>query len=241
MARIVLSTLGSLGDLHPMIALGLELIRRGHEAVLNSLEGYRETVNSLGLGFEPLRPEVEDEDQELIRRLVDARTGPETVIRELVMPHLGEMYEDLASACESADLMVTGELIYVAKSLVEKTGLKWVSTSLSPITMFSAEDPSVYPGYPWIEYFRPLPAFAHRLSLQIARTAISHWLEPFREFRLGLGLDPNDDPMFVDKYSNYLHLAMFSKALARPRSDWPPSTLQTGFCYFITMKVKRLG
>ena len=90
MARIVLSTLGSLGDLHPMIALGLELIRRGHEAVLNSLEGYRETVNSLGLGFEPLRPEVEDEDQELIRRLVDARTGPETVIRELVMPHLAK-------------------------------------------------------------------------------------------------------------------------------------------------------
>lgn len=232
MAKIVLSTLGSLGDLHPMIALGLELRRRGHEAVINSLEGYRETVSDLGLGFAPLRPEVDEADEDLIRRLVDAGTGPETVIRELVMPNLADMYYDLSSACSTADLLVTGELIYVAKSLAEKTGITWVSTSLSPITMFSAEDPSVYPGYSWTEHLRPLPAFLHRASLYIARQVIGHWLAPFRKFRRGLGLDPNDDPMFIDKYSSTLHLAMFSMALARTQSDWPSSTLQTGFCYY---------
>ena len=232
MAKIVLSTLGSLGDLHPMIALGLELKRRGHEAVINSLNGYEETVTKLGLGFARLRPEIDEADEELIRRAVDARTGPETVIRELVMPNLSDMFEDLSSACRSADVMITGELIYIAKSLAEKTGIKWVSTSLSPITMFSAEDPSVYPGYSWIEYLRPLPAIMHRASLQIARAAMSHWLDPFREFRRSLGLDPNDNPMFVDKYSHMLHLAMFSRALARTQSDWPSSTLLTGFCYY---------
>ena len=232
MAKIVLSTLGSLGDLHPMIALGLELRRRGHDAVINSLEGYRETVTDLGLGFAPLRPEIDEADEELIRRLVDAATGPETVIRELVMPNLADMYDDLSSACIGADLMVTGELIYVAKSFTEKTRIKWVSTSLSPITMFSAEDPSVYPGYSWMEYFRPLPASLHRASLNIARAVIGHWLEPFRDFRRSLGLDPNSDPMFVDKYSDILHLAMFSRALGRTQSDWPSNTLQTGFCYY---------
>jgi UDP:flavonoid glycosyltransferase YjiC (YdhE family) len=232
MARIVLSTLGSLGDLHPMLALGLELRRRGHQAIISSLEGYRETATGLGLDFAPLRPEVDESDKALIRRLVDDRTGPETVIRELVMPNLSDMYYDLSSACESADVMITGELIYVAASLAEKTGIQWVSTSLSPITMFSAEDPSVYPGYPWMEYFRLLPAFLHRASLDIARMAISHWLKPFKEFRRSLGLDPNVDPMFVDKYSSTLHLAMFSKALARPQTDWPSTTLQTGFCYY---------
>jgi len=232
MAKIVLSTLGSLGDLHPMIALAIELRDRGHNAVINTLTGYKDTIEGLGLGFAPLRPEIEDVDEALIKRLVDMHTGPETVIRELVMPNLSDMYEDLSSACKTADLMITGELIYVAASLADKAGIKWVSTSLSPISMFSAEDPSVYPGYSWMEYLRPLPAFVHRLSLNTARAAISHWLEPFREFRKGLGLDANADPMFVDKFSDILHLAMFSKALARTQPDWPAATLQTGFCFY---------
>jgi len=232
MAKIVLSTLGSLGDLHPMIALAIELRDRGHNAVINTLTGYKDTIEGLGLGFAPLRPEIEDVDEALIKRLVDMHTGPETVIRELVMPNLSDMYEDLSYACKTADLMITGELIYVAASLAEKTGIKWVSTSLSPISMFSAEDPSVYPGYSWMEYLRPLPAFLHRFSLKTARAAISHWLEPFREFRKGVGLDANSDPMFVAKYSDILHLAMFSKALARTQPDWPAATLQTGFCFY---------
>ena len=33
MAKIVLATFGSLGDLHPLIALGIELRARGHEIV----------------------------------------------------------------------------------------------------------------------------------------------------------------------------------------------------------------
>jgi hypothetical protein len=98
--------------------------------------------------------------------------------------------------------------------------------------MFSAEDPSVYPGYSWMEYFRPLPTFLHRLSLNTARVVISHWLEPFREFRKDLGLHADVDPMFIDKFSDLLHLAMFSKALACPQPDWTAATLQTGFCFY---------
>ena len=34
MARIVLNTFGSLGDLHPYLAVALELKRRGHHPVI---------------------------------------------------------------------------------------------------------------------------------------------------------------------------------------------------------------
>ena len=43
--KIVLSTFGSLGDLHPMLALAIELRNRGHKIVINTLEGYRENKN----------------------------------------------------------------------------------------------------------------------------------------------------------------------------------------------------
>ena len=51
MSRIVLSTMGSLGDLHPMIALAIELHKRGHIPVINTWIGYEEKIADLGLEF----------------------------------------------------------------------------------------------------------------------------------------------------------------------------------------------
>ena len=232
MSRIVLSTLGSLGDLHPKIALALELRKRGHDVIVNTWEGYREKIALLGLEFRPMRPDVDQTDQQLLADLMHPRKGPEKVIRELVFPYLREMFDDLIAACERADLMVTGELIYVAKSVVEKTSIKWVSTSLAPLSMFSSDDPNVYPQAEWLEVLRPLPAAFHNGLFAFMRSTISHWYKPYRSFRRDLGLSEDHDPMFSEKYSSLLHLAMFSKALALPQPDWWQPTVQTGFCFY---------
>ena len=232
MARIVLSTLGSLGDLNPKIALAIELKRRGHEVVLNTWEGYREKSESLGFEFSPLRPDIDPTDKELTKKAMDARTGPEMVIREIVFPHLREMYDDIAAACQSADLLINGELIYVAGSLAEKTGIKWITTSLQPLSMFSSTDPNVYPTAEFLEYLRPLPAFFHENLFSFMKWTIRDWFEPFKQFRRDLGLSDTVDPVFVDKYSKTLHLAMFSRAIAKPQADWFSPTLQTGFCFY---------
>jgi rhamnosyltransferase subunit B len=224
--------MGSLGDLHPMIALGLELRKRGHEVVINTWEGYAEKVALIGFDFVPLRPALDPEDKELVKRAVDTRKGPETVIRELVLPHLDETFEDLRFACEGADVMVTGELLYVARSLHELTGINWITTTLSPLTLFSFHDPGIYPGAGFLEYLRPLPAFVHRGIFEVAKLTIGHWFKPYKDFRKGLGLDPEHDPVFLEKFSEQCHLAMFSRAFAPPQPDWPPQTIQTGFCFY---------
>ncbi len=56
--RIVLTTFGSLGDLHPFLALGLGLRDRGHEPIIATSECYRAKVEALGLGFRPVRPDA---------------------------------------------------------------------------------------------------------------------------------------------------------------------------------------
>jgi UDP:flavonoid glycosyltransferase YjiC (YdhE family) len=232
MAKIVLSTMGSLGDLHPMIALGLELRDRGHTIVINSWEGYREKIALLGFQFVPLRPSIDPEDREFIRKAMDGREGSATVIREMVLPYLDDMFEDLKTACKGADAMVTGELLFVAKSLHELTVINWITTTLSPLTLFSFHDPGIYPGAGFMEYFRPLPAAFHRAFFEIARLTIRRWFEPYKEFRRRLGLDPEHDPVFFEKFSEQCHLAMFSRSFAAPQPDWPPHTVQTGFCFY---------
>ena len=224
--------MGSLGDLHPMISLGLELRSRGHEVVINTWDGYAEKIAMLGFEFARLRPSLDPNDKELIKRAVDTRNGPETVIRELVLPYLDDMFEDLKTACEGADAMVTGELLYVAKSLHEITGINWITTTLSPLTLFSFHDPGIYPGAGFLELLRPLPVFVHRGIFEFARLTIKHWFKPYREFRERRGLDPDHDPVFLDKFSEQCHLAMFSRAFAAPQPDWPPHAIQPGFCFY---------
>lgn len=224
--------MGSLGDLHPMMALGLELRRRGHSVVVNTWQGYSDKILENGLEFAPLRPDLDPTDAELIRKTMDARTGPEMVIREIIMPAIRDMYDDMLAAVEGADVFLNGEIVYTAASIAEKTGIKWITTTLSPMCMFSSEDPNVYPQATWLEILRPLPAVFHRELFRVMRWTVSGWYEPYRTLRRDLGLDPEHDPIFIDKFSPLLHLAMFSEAFAMPQPDWFSPTIQTGFCFY---------
>ena len=232
MAQIVLSAFGSLGDLHPKIAVGLELKRRGHDVKIAAMEFYREKIETLGLGFAPMRPHLDIEDRELARSLMDAEKGPERMIKGVIFPQIREMFDDLMRAVEGADLLVTGEVVYAAKSVAEKTNIKWISTSLAPITMFSSHDPNVYPTARWYEYLHFLPAAFHDALFGFMRSTVDGWFEPYKKFRREIGLDENHDPVFRGKFSDLLHLAMFSKVLAKPQPDWHSPTLQTGFCFY---------
>lgn len=232
MAKIVLSTFGSLGDLHPMIALALALRGRGHDVTFATTEAYREKLAALNFKLSPMRPDLNPEDRELARRVMDAGSGTEILIKEVLMPSLPAMFEDLMKAVEGADLLITGEVVYAAKSVVEKTGIKWISTSLAPISFFSSYDPNVYPTAQWYENLRFMPTGFHKSLFGFMRWTIRDWFAPYREFRRSIDLDENHDPIFQGKNSKLLHLAMFSKVLAKPQPDWHAPSLQTGFCFY---------
>lgn len=232
MSKIVVSTFGSLGDVHPKVAIGLELRARGHEVVFNVMEAYREKFEMLGFRISPLRPDLDPEDRDLVRRLMDLSTGPELMFNEILLPNLRPMFEDMMKAVDGADLLISGEVVLPVRSVVELTGIKWVSTSLAPISFLSVNDPSVYPNATFLEYLRFMPTFFHQFILGQARKLFHKWFKPYREFRRELGLGEDHDPIFGDKYSESRHLALFSKALARPQPDWARSTVQTGFCFY---------
>ncbi len=232
MAKILLATFGSLGDMHPKIALGLELTKRGHDVTIAGMEFYRERIAMTGLGFAPMAPHLDPENKKLAVELMHSIWGPEKMIKEVIFGNIREQYDDLMVAVDRQDLLITGEIVYAVKSVVEQTGIKWISTNLQPTTFFSIHDPFVPPAAPWLEHLRPLgPAF-FRTFLSIMRFLARGWYTPYKKFRRELGLSENHDPIFDGKYSPLLHLALFSKVLAKPQPDWPPNTIQTGFCFY---------
>jgi rhamnosyltransferase subunit B len=230
-ARVVLTTFGSLGDLHPFVAIGLTLRARGHAVTLATTPFYRAKVEALGLDFHPLRPDLQP-DPELVRRAMDPHKGPEVILRQLVMPALRDTYEDLAAAVRGADLLLSHPLAFVARPAAETQGVRWASAVLAPLSFFSAHDPPVLATAPWLGALRVLGPRVYRLLFGLLRRGIRHWADPYHRLRAELGLPPGPDPIFEGQYAPDLVLALFSPELGRPQPDWPPQTCVTGFPFF---------
>jgi rhamnosyltransferase subunit B len=230
--RIVMAALGSLGDLHPTLALALALQHRGHRVTIASTPYYREKVEGLGIGFAPLRPDWDPTDRELIAQCEDLKTGPEVLVRKLVLPHLRPIFDDLMVAATGADLMIATELVFAAPLVAEKLGLRWVSEILSPTSFFSAYDPSLLVNVPELYRLRNAGWVVNRAILRFGKLMSRHWWTPVRQLRRELGLRVACDPIFKDKFSPDLVLALFSACLAHSQPDWPRQTLQPGFVFF---------
>ncbi len=231
--RIVLTTLGSLGDLHPYVAIALGLRERGHEAVVATSACYRQKIEALGLGFRALRPDSDwVADPGAMRRFMALRTGTVRVVTEKLFPVLRECYDDTLAAAEGADLLVSHPLsVYATRLVAEKTGIAWASTMTAPLGFFSAHDPSVFPLFPGLsKQWRFLgPAFWGAL-FWAGRRGARFLAKPWYRLRAELGLPPTrEGNPLSDSHSPLLVLALFSKWLADKQPDWPPQTVLTGF------------
>src|SRR5476649_2682861 len=97
MSRIVLATFGSLGDLHPMLALAHELRRRGHRAEIATSEFYREKISALGFAFHPLSPDFTLNDESEVRRFMEGRHGPKRLMVGMIFPAMAAMHAELTA------------------------------------------------------------------------------------------------------------------------------------------------
>ncbi|MEM8721864.1 MAG: nucleotide disphospho-sugar-binding domain-containing protein [Cyanobacteria bacterium P01_G01_bin.39] len=232
MSRIVVTTIGSLGDLHPKMAIALELRQRGHDLVFATHQGYQGKIEALGFEFHRMRPEGTDNPEE-IARMTNSKTGSEYVIRNWLMPSLPQTYADLMDAAQDADFMIAGEIVYAAPLVAEKLGIRWATSALSPFSMFSAYDPSAIAFLPFLAKLRGLGVPFNRGVIRLLKTLTQSWAEAIYQLRTEHNLPQHiGNPLIDDKFSPYLVLAMFDSVLAQPQPDWAENTILTGFTFY---------
>ena len=239
MGRVLLTTIGSLGDLHPLIGIGLELRRRGHTVGFCTSEAYRARIKSLGFEFDPLRPNASPENEaaaELVREIMDPKSGVERLLCDWILPELRSTYLDLLQAvtrAPRAELLVSGELVYPAPLIAEKFSVPWASCTTAPMSFFSAHDPPVLAPVPNLsKLLRRFGPGINQAAFNLMKRVTRSWSEPVRTLRAELGLAAGKDPIYEGKFSPSLVLAMFSPILAAPQPDWPPNTVLTGFPFY---------
>lgn len=237
--RVVFTTWGSFGDLHPFMALALELQQRGYISVIATSPLYREKVEAEGIGFSPVRPDLPSPDAEtsaeIIRRVSNARWGPGYLFRELLVPHLRETYADTLAAVTAeggADLLVSHQVPLTAPLVAEQTGIKWISSVLFPIAFASAYDPPTPPQLPALRTVAATHPLVARTLFEFGKWTMRPWVEPIQRLRKELGLPRSQNPIFEGQHSPTLVLALFSKLLAQLQPDFPSNTLVTGFPFY---------
>ena len=233
--RIVLSNIGTLGDIHPLIAIALELKRRGHVPVMALPAVFESRVRPLGLEFHAVRPDIDPNNSILVEMVYDVKKGTEHGLRDFLFPALRQTYDDLLDAAtkpERADLLLLGELNYAGPIVAEMTGIPWASYVLAPLSFFSAFDPPVLPPYPRLARLdRAVPGFGRAIK-RLARFTSRKWPQPIYDLRAELGLGRGANPLFDAKHSPNLVLALFSHVLGEKQKDWPENALIAGFCYY---------
>lgn len=229
MARIVLATFGSHGDLHPYLAMGRALHRRGHAVTVAAASAYRDRIDASGLAFHRLRPEIDLDDAESYRKVMDPWRGAEYLTRNVLMPAVEDAHEDLDAACAGADLLVSHVLVHAGRIVAERRRLRWVMPLLQPMAFFSAHD---FPVVPPVQHLRHLRWTGPRVLGWLTDRMFwvsRHWGDPARELRVKLGLDRGPDPLREGLYSPHGNLALFPEAFGPAQPDWPSPTVRCGF------------
>ncbi len=233
--RVILSNIGTFGDINPLIAIALELKRRGHVPVMAVPAVFEAKIRPLGIEFHAVRPDIDPENSILVEMVYDVKHGTEHGLRDFLFPALRLTYQDLLDAAtkpERADLLLLGELNYAGPLVAEVTGIPWASYVLAPLSFFSAFDPPVLPMYPRLARADKAVPGMGRVIKRLARFVSRKWPQPIYDLRAELGLERGANPLFDAKHSPYLVLALFSRVLGTEQKDWPEHTRITGFCFY---------
>lgn len=233
MSRIVLTTIGSLGDFHPMVAIGLELRDRGHDVVFATTYHYKTAIEALGFEFYSLRPDhASPDDPEIMALMMDLKKGTEWVVRNYIFGNLRETYTDLMTAAREADFIVAGDIVYAAQPVAETLKIPWALCVLAPCSFLSAYDPPVLPPFPLLAKLRVFGPRVNQSIINSIKSSVRAWGEPMHQLRQDLGLTPIDNPVAEGKFSPYFNLALFSSRFASPQPDWAANTVTTGFSFY---------
>jgi rhamnosyltransferase subunit B len=227
MARVLLATFGSLGDLHPYIAVGRALQARGLIARIATCSDYRSQVESEGLEFAPVAPSLAElgAPEALARRVSDPLRGTQVLVQELLMPHLRESHQQLRAAAVDADLLISHPLTFMVQVVAAQLGKPWLSTVLAPASFLSRNDPPVLAPFNSLQLARRMGPWMYNPLMRMIHGMVRRWEAPLHAYRRELGMPVSEQVMvFEGQFSPRGTLALFDAALMQPQPDWPPHT-----------------
>ncbi len=177
--RVLLSSIGSRGDVQPLVALALELRALGHQARLCVAPNFQEWIESYGLECAPIGPDL--------KKLTGGTVPGKPVmpsneqLQQMAVQMVRGQFQVITEAARSCDLVVAAGALQIAtRTIAEVQKIPYV---------FAAYCPAVLPSS---EY--PPPNMGGHYSYSLSKTDnLKLWDEDAAEFNRRFGETLNEE------------------------------------------------
>ena len=217
--RVLLSTIGSRGDVQPLVALAVELRDMGAEVRMCVPPDFRDWIEQLGISVTPIGPEL---------RSTGKAPPSGTAItperrRQMMEGTVATQFETIAAAAKGCDVVVGATALQIAApSIAEQMGIPYVFAAYCPTVL-----PSPHHAPPVLAMLGDAPAPAmtdySELWAKDARRWNDTWATLINPQRATLGLPPIDD------VRSYVHTKRPWLAADPTLAPWPDPAEDTVF------------
>ena len=230
--RIVLASVGSLGDIHPFIALGQALKQRGHAVTLVCNDDHADSVRQAGVDFASTGPDVNLAAATASPHLWDPIKGLGVFWKHMLAPAIAPTFRQIARiAADGPCVVVAPPVMFGARIARDALGVRLISaytapavlrTDRAPVTMAHWRLPVGTPAGLVRWAWRAMDQ--HKLHPMAART--------LQQQATQLGGSP--PPPGVSLFGDWMHspdggLSLFPEWFAPARPGWPASMHFGGF------------
>ena len=190
--RVLLSTIGSRGDVQPLVALAIRLRALGQEVRLCVPPDFHNWVDSLGFPVTPIGPEL----RKFTASSPPGTSGPPSPERrrQLAEGTVATQFETIATAAQGCDIIVAATALQIAaRSVTESIGIPYVFTAYCPIVLPSPHHPP--PPLPRLPGQASAPATSDNRELWARDAELFNDLfgAALNSHRVSLGLPPVSD------------------------------------------------
>jgi UDP:flavonoid glycosyltransferase YjiC (YdhE family) len=241
--RIAITTIGTLGDVQPFVALALTMRRRGFDVVLATSDDFKPFITSHGVEFASLGGDV----QAFLRQSqFDSAMTKNVVLHAPGLLRDGQKILKEASRrawliSQDADAIVFQNNTSFSLDIAEARGIPAIITAFQPLSPtnefpyfeygFDPIDPQLYRFSR--EPFGKSPAIdpmINRLSYTVQKVQQAYWDMPRDRLRRTLGLKPKKKTVFPGNLRGDIPvLHAYSASISPAPGDWGDNNIITGF------------
>lgn len=238
--KIVLTTIGSLGDLHPFVAIALALKARGFRPVLAVAADQLDACRVAGVEAVAVLPAFAEVAQRmgLSERAAAGRiiSNQRHMLEQVILPALSSCAARLDALVIGAEAIVSSVFVLAAPIVAEKHRLPLISVVLQPMAMLSIYDPPHTPDF-WMLRWPPVGragARWNRLIYAAMRLALDRlYGKRLDVVRAERGLHPTGGRHMLEAgKAAPLTLCCYSSAFGPLQPDAPRSAQVIGFPVF---------
>lgn len=230
MTKVIITAIGSAGDVHPLLGIGAALAARGHEIVFCTHPPFAEAVSRQGFAFVPIGTAAEYETAMANPALWHPRTSFRT-LWAVIAPTLRAHFDTLAALTDSDTVLVGTLWAFSARLMQELYRVPFVSVQVSPSTLLSAHAPPTHPrltiprGWPLAAKTALLRLIEHQALDKVCGPALN-------ALRAELALAPARRIFGEWLHSTDGVLCLFPDWFAQAQPDWPAPRCLSGFPLF---------